>query len=189
MALRRITIPNTVNCPHCRETSPAVEAQCRSCGKPLVVYIGPAEMLPRRVELGSLMIVVAVLAPCLVVLREVPGLGILLLLVVVPALVRTLGAVSTRKSDGRPMVAAEQLGTFAASVAIVWLIGLAALLAAGTVYVMAGVAVEIVGAIVLSEHLRILESEWGFLSLAPVAIIAAVAVIYALGKRLWALKN
>lgn len=187
--MRRITLPTTVDCPHCREKNLMSLTNCQSCGKSLLVYIGPAEVLPRRVGLGSLMLAVAVIAPCLVVLRDAPPLGAVLLLIIVPAMFRTLGAISTRESDGRPMIAAEKAATFAASLGIVWLMGLTAGLAFGAVYMIAATVLEFVAAIVPTGSPHLMSTPWGALVVAPVALLAAGAAIWFLGRKLWAIRN
>lgn len=186
---RRITLPTTVDCPHCREKNSVSLTQCQACGKSLMVYIGPADVVPRRLGLGSIMLAVAVLAPCLVVLREVPALGVLLLLITVPAMVRTLCAISTRTSDGRPMIPSETLATFLTSMGVVWLMGFAALMAFGTVYMVAGMAVECLSVILPTGTPHLMSSPWGPIVVAPAATLAGLAVLVLLGRRLWAIRN
>lgn len=187
--MRLYILPTTVDCPHCREKNLVSLTNCHACGKPLTVYIGPADVLPRRLGLSSIMLAVAVLAPCLVVLREVPPLGALLLLIAVPAMVRTSCAISTRISDGRPMISSEKVATFLASVGIVWLMGIAASLAFGAVFMIAGAAVEFLSVILPTGSAHLTDSPWGVIVIAPVATLAGLAVIRFLGRRLWAIRN
>lgn len=186
---RRITLPMTTDCPHCREKNPVSASQCQACGKSLMVYIGPADVVPRRLGLSAIMLFVAVIAPCLVVLREVPPLGALLLFIMVPAMVRTLSAISTRVSDGRPMIPSEKAGTFLTSMGVVWLMGFSAVMAFGTVYVVAGMAVEFLAAIVPGGSPHLTSSPWGVIVVAPVATLAGLATLFFLGRKLWAIRN
>jgi hypothetical protein len=188
--LRRVAIPPTVDCPHCREKNPASEDHCASCGKLLAIYIGPAETLPRRLGLGSLMLLVALVALCLVVMREEPALGVFMLLVSVPALIRTFAVVATRKADGRPMVVPEKVGTFAASAGIVWLIGLAAALAFGAVCFVLSVVWMLFTAVSPNGLPPVFFAwDWSPVIILPLGGLAALAVIYYLGRILWVVKG
>jgi hypothetical protein len=75
------------------------------------------------------MLVIALIAVCLGVLVEIPGLGVVLLLVSTPALIRTLMAVSRGKAAGRPLSGWEKMTVFAGSLGVVAVIGLASLIA------------------------------------------------------------
>jgi hypothetical protein len=107
-----------VNCPHCGAVNPAHAARCEACTKGLVVYIGPAQRLPRRFGLGSLMVLVASVAVGLSLIRPAPPLGVLVLALVPPALVRTMAAMSQRAGDERPMSTDERVSTFFASLGV-----------------------------------------------------------------------
>ncbi len=100
-----------VNCPHCAAVNPSHESLCRACARELTVYIGPAERLPHRFGVGSLMMLVASVGVGLGFLRAAPVVGAVILLVVPPALVRTMAAVSQRAGDGRPMTGDESMST------------------------------------------------------------------------------
>jgi hypothetical protein len=102
------------------------EIHCRSCSKPLTLYIGPAEALPRRFGLGPLMVLVAVVALGLGVLRYVPVLGVTILVLLVPAVVRTTAFVSQRESDLRPISLDEKMMAFFGSVGVMMLVLVAA---------------------------------------------------------------
>jgi hypothetical protein len=108
-----------VNCPHCGAVNPAYASTCEACSRGLVVYIGPAQTIPRRFGLGSIMVLVASVAFGLGLLRAAPPLGVVVLLLVPAALVRTVAAMSQRASDERPMTADERASTFAASLGVV----------------------------------------------------------------------
>lgn len=145
--LERIPFQPYVNCPQCSARNPATGDRCKTCGQPLTLYIGPAENWPRRLDLGALMVVIALVAFCLGITREVPVLGVLLLAVTVPALLRTFVWIARQKGDGLTMLWPEKLGAFGASAGIVWLIltGTGAAFAFSlTVGIVAGAAVQAV---------------------------------------------
>jgi hypothetical protein len=73
-----------------------------------------------------LMILIAIIAVCLGVYRLAPGLGILLTILMVPALARTIASVAQRQAVGRAMFWEEKAFAFIGSLVIVALIGLAA---------------------------------------------------------------
>jgi hypothetical protein len=175
-------LPELVNCPHCGVKNPAIEERCQECGRPLAVYIGPPAKV-RRFGLGALMLLIAEIAVCLAVLRDLPGLGILMLLILVPAHVRTLVAVARRKADDRPMTRAEMLGVFFGSMALVLLIGVAGGIAFGTTCFAGfwggyGLRSLLPGA--SNDSLG-----WGFLIGVSLGSVAAVSVIVLLLRRLW----
>lgn len=184
--MERIPFPPYVNCPHCAARNSANGDRCGTCGHPLTLYIGPPEHLPRRLDLGSLMILIALIAVCLGVVREIPVLGVLLLAVTVPALLRTFVWIARVKGDGLPMLWPEKLGAFAASAGIVWLIltGTGAAFAfAFTLGTLAGAAVQTVlvgspagGAIV------------PFVSV-PIGCVGAGLAVFFLVKVLWPIKD
>lgn len=145
--MERIPFPPYVNCPHCSARNSATGDRCETCGQPLTLYIGPPENLPRRLDLGSLMLLIALVAVCLGITREIPVLGVLLLAVTVPALLRTFVWIARQKGDGLAMLWPEKFGAFAASAGIVWLILVgagAAFAFALTVGMLAGAAVRAV---------------------------------------------
>jgi hypothetical protein len=86
---------------------------------------GRVQASPRSVHLGTLMVLIAVVAVCLALLRAAPGLGILLILVLVPASARTVAAVVRRQSRGKRMFWDEKLELFVLSIGIVVVIGIA----------------------------------------------------------------
>src|SRR5262249_46008871 len=118
-------VPELVNCPHCGAKNPAIEQDCRECGRPLAVFIGPPAQI-RRIGLGTLIILIGEVAVCLALMRALAGLGIVMLLILVPAHVRTVVAVERRKADERPMSREETLEAFFASMGLMLVIGVAA---------------------------------------------------------------
>lgn len=135
MLIRRVTV---VNCPHCGAENPAREAVCSACSKGLTLYIGPTQNLPRRFGLGSLMVLVATVALGLGALRGVPLLGVLILVLIPPALVRTMAVTSQREADERPMTVDERMGVFFGSIGVILATVLSAFLAFAVVCVPAG---------------------------------------------------
>ena len=117
-------LPEIVRCPHCWAENAAIDEHCHACSKPLVLYIGPRKPI-RKVGLGSLMILIAAIAVCLGVVRASLGLGTFLLIVAVPALVRTAIAVRRRTVDDRPTSLTQVIGLFAVSIGIMMLVTLA----------------------------------------------------------------
>lgn len=184
--MAQIPFPPYVNCPHCTARNPSAEERCGSCGRPLTLYIGPAEQFPRRLDLASLMMLIALVAICLGVTREVPALGVFLLLIAVPALLRTFVWIARMKGDGQPMLWPEKLGAFAASAGIVWLILLGAVSAfafAFTVGTFAGAALQaVVIGVPGSGPIAM------FISV-PFGCIASVVAGYFLVKTLWPIKD
>lgn len=125
--------PRILLCPHCGAENGAEAALCGACHQSLVLVIGP-EVLSRppgprpSFRLGSLMLLIALVAVFLGLVREEPTLG-LLFLIVVPAFVHTLHTAALRRSSGVPMSLLEKLGLFfgssAATFATLWLVGIA----------------------------------------------------------------
>jgi hypothetical protein len=139
-----------VRCPHCQAGNRPGADCCFLChepipldaevvdaslwGAPQVPLTGdedvPAPATVRHTfTLSSLMLLIALVAVTLGVFRIEPGLGIVLVIVVTPALIRTLLAVSRDKARGRALNPLEKVGVFVASLGIVIVIGLAAIIA------------------------------------------------------------
>lgn len=132
--------PRMVVCPSCGGENLARFDRCFLCDQPLFAgtagaenpWAAPAvELKPSSTTftLGSLMLVIALIAVCLGVLVEIPGLGVVLLLVSTPALIRTLVAVSRSKAAGRPIGGWDKVVLFAGSLWVVALIWLGSLIA------------------------------------------------------------
>jgi hypothetical protein len=75
------------------------------------------------------MLLIALIGVCFALLRELPGLGILALIVVTPAMGRTLHGCVRHKQAGLPLSAWEKAGLFLNSAGIVLTIGLTAVVA------------------------------------------------------------
>ena len=179
-------LPELVNCPHCGAKNPAIEERCQECNRPLAIFIGPPARV-RRIGLGALMLLIAEIAVCLAVVREIPGFGVLMLLVLVPAQVRTLVAVARRKADERPMAWEETLGTFVSSMALMMLVGLSAGIAFGvTCFVgfWSGAGLQTVASAPVGSSW-----EWGYVLGGVLGGLAAVFVAVVLLRRLWDVKD
>jgi hypothetical protein len=105
--------------------------------------------LARTFGLSSLLLVIAVLGVSLGVMRKSLGLGIPLALILTPACVRACHAAALRRSQGRPMGAAEATHAFMGSIGVMTTVGTAA--AAGFVgtclpvgFVMAGIDLRLI---------------------------------------------
>lgn len=132
--------PRMVVCPSCGGDNLARFDRCFLCDQPLAPanvgsdnpYAAPPPELKlssRTFTLGSLMLVIALIAVCLGVLVEFPGLGILLALAASFALVRTLAEVSRSKALGRPFDRKAKIILFLGSLGVVTLIGLGSVIA------------------------------------------------------------
>ena len=165
-----------VNCPHCGDENDASATTCGSCSRGLTVYIGPAHNLPRRFGLGPLMILVAVFAIGLGVLREMPGLGVAMLILLPPAVVRTAAFVTQRAEDGRPMLAGDKAYTFIASIGIMMVVILSGVSCFGLVCIPLGMMGTIGGGS-------------GMILAASVAGGIALYVAYRVLRRLWPYKE
>jgi hypothetical protein len=136
--------PERVHCTECGAANRPGGTRCFLCGHPLHLDAGP---IPRPAEgqstpapraevavghtfsLASLVLVIALLAVCLGVGHEAPGLGIVLALVSAPALFHTTARAIRSKAGGRPMSATMKVRVFLASLAAVVLISLSAIIA------------------------------------------------------------
>jgi hypothetical protein len=119
------------------------------------------------------MLVIALVAVCLGILVEVPGLGVILLLVATPSLIRTLGTVARRKAAGRPLTHWEKAQAFAGSVAVVTAIGVGSV-AAFTVTCFP------IGAMAFGKN-----DTWGLYAALAVGLVAGGAVGFVLIRKLW----
>jgi hypothetical protein len=131
--------PSSLVCSHCGAQNHPHAISCAACDRPLLRPIGSGEVPPppagrealerRTIHLNTIMLVIALIAVCLGVLHESQGLGILLIVVAAPALLRTFMGAARQKARGTPMGWDQKLVTFAASVGIVSAIGLSASIA------------------------------------------------------------
>lgn len=120
--------PELVGCPLCGARNFAIDEVCDSCGRPLAVVIGPRPRV-RRVNLATVMVLIALVAVCLAPIRVAPAASILLMAILIPTTVRVLLAIEERKADGRPMSFPQTFDAAFASCGITILILLAATIA------------------------------------------------------------
>jgi hypothetical protein len=131
----------------------------------------------RTYQISTLMLLIALIAVCLGVMHEVPGLGIALFLVMIPALVRTTTGAARRRAEGRPMSWQERAIVFAASMGIVVLTGLAALITFVAICFPTGMFMIGSG------------SQAGFVVAIALGIVGAIVVCFLVGRALWPQKD
>lgn len=122
--------PAHTNCPHCLAANDSSAEHCSACGQSLVLVIGdnnpyapPSAVEPRAsgrtFHIGSLMLLIALIAVCLSLAVQLPGLGVVGLLVLTPALIRTVHGYWRDQSLGLPMGWGKRFELFAASLGVV----------------------------------------------------------------------
>ena len=136
--LEKSTTAGQFACPDCNAQLKATDDKCWLCGREAVVtaeLVHPAvSSKPGRPATGqlqfsleSLFLVMTLAAVCLGALVAAPPLGVLVLIVATPALIRTLVEGHYARQSGLPLTTTEKLTAFVASTGI----SLAALVAAG----------------------------------------------------------
>lgn len=170
--------PEIVTCPSCDARNFAIDDTCAECGQPLLIVILPRPKV-RRVRIGSVMIVVAVVAVCLAPARIAPGASILLALFLVPATIRGLLVLEGRRLDGRRSSGDETAQVFVAS----FFICAAIICSAGFAFC---VTCFPIGMATFNLHPRASGTALPgvFLAFASGGV-AALAVLYYVGKKLW----
>jgi hypothetical protein len=131
--------------------------------------------------LGSVMMGVAVVAVCLAPVRVTPGLCILLACILLPATTRAILHIEGRKAEGRPMIVREKTGAFLNSTGITLVILLAASAAFVATCAPTGFCI-----LVTTDMNR---GETGLIVACIAGAVAALFVIYQLGRRLWPRKD
>lgn len=120
--------PNTrTSCPECGAPLPTKANYCWLCGKALRPLATAAAQPPAAFEhraayqfgLSTLMLIVTLCAVLLGVFRISPGVGLALVLLATPPLVRTCIATARRKARGQPVPPLTKLGIFASTLGIV----------------------------------------------------------------------
>jgi hypothetical protein len=119
--------PNDARCWLCRRDL-VIEAALVEPDAPPVIIRPPVS--PLQFSLETLLLIVTLSAVCLGALVAMPGLGVLLLVIAVPALVRTCLTGIRSKQSGGKLTATDKVMAFLASAAITW----AALAAAGMAF-------------------------------------------------------
>lgn len=170
-------------CRECGAELGAGDERCWLCRRDLVIDAEVVELEPPPVvrpavsplqfSLETLLLIVTLSAVCLGALVAVPGLGVLLLVIAVPALVRTcLTGIRSKKLGGK-LTATDKVMAFLASAAITW----AALIAAGMAFFTACTASLLTGAAISNVAGNSLDSAAGnFLLWTAVAICGAASI-------------
>ena len=139
---------------------------------------GREESARRTVQLNTLMLLIALIAVCLGVLHEVPGLGIVLIILVLPALTRTILGARRRQALGRSMSWVEKMLAFLGSLGIVAVIGLAATIAFVATCFPTGLII-----------LNVSSDLASFVLAGLVGLLAVGFVLFYLGRVLWPQKD
>ena len=192
-----------VRCPHCDAENPPGERTCWLCREAIASACGDevsskdfvrpssgrADTNTWTFHLSSLMIVIAIIAIFLGLLREVPGLSILLVIVATPAVVRTCVATSRRRAKGAPMTRVERLWAFAGSVGVVAVTGAASTAAFSAICF----GSAFLGAAATSgqrgSYPGLAGLIWGAMIGGGLGFIIAVYVFYRFVRWLWPIKD
>ncbi len=186
----------TMTCASCGATNAVGRVKCFLCLRPMDAADEPSTSPPiaagrppqgaSTFGLSSLMLVIALVAVCLGVMREAPGLGIALAIAATPALIRTTGIVSRKKSRGRVLSTPEKLGVFLSSFGVIVTVGAAA----GAAFFATCWAGFFGGAAVSSIWAKDYEPiGWGMGTGIILGIIAGLFVLYWVVRRLWPYKD
>jgi hypothetical protein len=126
-------------CPECGAALDSREGRCWLCrrevsGPEVNPYASPpaaalAAASPAQFSLVTLLLVITLVAVCLGVTMAAPGLGVLLMVLAAPALVRTMVAGVRQKQVGARMTTAEKMAAFCVSLLVMVMIGVAAVAA------------------------------------------------------------
>jgi hypothetical protein len=127
-------------CPECGAALDGREGKCWLCRRERTAEpaanpyaLPPASALaaasPAQFSLVTLMLVITLVAVCLGVTMAAPGLGVLLMVLAAPALVRTMVVGFKQKQVGDRLTTAEKVASFAVSLAVMVMIGVAAVAA------------------------------------------------------------
>lgn len=124
--------PGFIDCPHCQAQNDRRAARCGHCGESLVIvnenpYAAPGSTdrlagAPGTFHIGSLMLLIALVAFCLALLVTTPGVGVLAILGLTPASIRTALGVLRRKRQHAPLQWPETVALFFGSLGVVLVI-------------------------------------------------------------------
>jgi hypothetical protein len=136
------------------------------------------------------MLTITLVAVVLGAFRAAPGLGVLLVIVVSPAWLRTCLNAMRRRARGRPMSALDKLGLFAGSVGVVTTVLVASSVAFYAIC-WAGFGIGMVGSEVVPQRSRppYQAVAWGLYTGVALGIVAALVVGVFLLRRLWPQKG
>ena len=160
--------PEIVDCPQCGAKNFAIDDLCAACHQGLTLVILPRPKI-RRFGLGTVMILIAVIAVCLVPVRMSPWLSLFASIVLVPAFVRTFLVLEGRRLDGRNSRRAEYFEVFMKSFFMVLVIVLCTGFAFLTTCSIVPTSLQYPGIL-----LRI-----------AAGTVAGLSVLYFAGSRLW----
>ena len=166
--------PELVDCPTCGAKNPAVDNRCAACGKSLTVIIGPRPKM-RHVGLGSVMIVIAVLAVCLAPIRFAWPLSLLMAMLFVPATIHGVIALERRRLDGRPTPVGQAIGLFVRSFFLVFWIALATVIGFVATCVPVGIATT----------MKQRSFEPNLIAACGAGAISGFAALWYVAKKLW----
>ena len=130
------TPDKVVHCPECGADNDERRPKCWLCGANVVGGVATRDFArpgtahaPPQFALSSLFLIVTLLCVCLGLASIAPGLIVPLLVIVVPALIRSVSASQRRTRGGAPLTIADKFAAFFASLGIVVLIGVAGIIA------------------------------------------------------------
>lgn len=183
------------HCPSCGAQNRADSVECFLCHQPFGLTeptsaqspttwvpspVSPTDDLAaahadiqRTFKLSSLMLIIALVAVCLGALVESPGLGVVLIIVAAPALLRTLAAIHYFRGRGQRLTTVDKVLFFVGSLLIVTMILMSTLIAFTIVCFPAGLVAigTLQGA--------------GFLFAVTAGFVPAVFVAYQTTRALW----
>lgn len=132
-------VPNVeaARCPECGADLKSGESECWLCRRatrpddspPTSPFAAVERKSAGQFSLASVFLIITLIAVCLGSLRLAPGLGILLIIVATPALVRTCVVGAREKRAGHSLSIGEKVVAFLASSAIIVLVGVAGFIA------------------------------------------------------------
>ncbi len=128
---------DAVRCPDCGALLKRGEIKCWLCGREQQPDgsepSSPFAVAPRKTagqfSLATVFLIITLIAVCLGTLRLAPGVGVLLMIVAAPALIRTCVVVAKEKRGGHSLSIGEKLVAFFASSFIIILVGVAGFIA------------------------------------------------------------
>ena len=160
--------PEIVDCPQCGARNFAIDDICVVCHQDLTLIILPRPKI-RRFRLGSMMILIAVIAICLVPVRYSPWLSLIASVVLVPALVRTFLVLENRRLDGRKARREDPFEVFGKSFLLVLLIVWCSSISCGFTFIFT----------------HNIFNQYDFLIRSTAATIVGLCVFYFASTRLW----
>jgi hypothetical protein len=114
-----------VQCPECGAANEEGRSKCWLCGTEVAAGQRAAPLTahaPPQFGLSSLFLIMTLICVCLGLVSIAPGLIVPLVVVVVPALVRTMSASKSWTRRGKQMTIGDKFGAFFTSLGIVILI-------------------------------------------------------------------